>query len=448
MSIDRAAWILPLLLSAAPHASAGEHLADPGLTLELPDLEGLARNERPGGDLVGLWAGRLGESEVQIQVASLDRAKFEVTEPEDVLALIENYHAERCEQSGFGLVLGPRDAVAGKFGHVPYAALVRADLRRSTAVDGRLWLMAGITEQRAWAIAVEALPQLDEAGTKRIEDFLSRGVTCVGQPRVWQWTDEEARLRWAEFAPEDAIKKLEKPVRTEHYIVLTNSSSGDKFGEKMEECYATIQKLFPFPEVEGRRLMPVFVFRTPDQYYAYYAKIAGTTLEKAKRSKGHAWRDYYATWYDAPQDPVHIHEATHQIFANRLVLNGGGSWFQEGVAEYVETRPNDRNIAARQVKKERHTKLVEFVAIESLLMSAEEDIKGGDEAGDHYKQAALLIEFLRESKFGKERFPAFVSAVGRVPRNDVPAIEAAVKRTYGCTLAELDAQFVEYCKKR
>jgi hypothetical protein len=57
-------------------------------------------------------------------------------------------------------------------------------------------------------------------------------------------------------------------------------------------------------------------------------------------------------------------------------------------------------------------------------MSTEEDVKGGDEAGDHYKQAALLVEFLRESKFAKERFPAFVSANGRVPDNDVAAIEA------------------------
>ena len=440
--------ISTLLVLAAPSTRAGEHLPDPGLTLELPDLQGLARNDRPGGDLVGLWVGRLGGSEVQIQVASLDRAKFRVSEPEDVLAVIEEYHAERCKQIGFGLELGARDAIEGKFGHVPYAALVRADLRRGTAVDGRLWLMAGMTEQRAWAIAVEALPQLDEAGAKTIEDFLGKGVTCIGQPRNWQWTDAEARARWAEFAPEDAIDKFEKPVRTKHYIVLTNSFSGAKFGEKMEECYETIQKIFPFPEVPGRRLMPVFLFRGPDQYYAYYSKIAGIPLDKAKRSAGHAWRDYYATWYEAPQDPVHIHEATHQIFENRLFLGGGGSWFQEGVAEYVETRDNDRNNAARLVKKERHTKLAEFVAIESLLMSAEEDVKGGNEAGDHYKQAALLIEFLRESKFGKERFPAFVSAVGRVPRNDVPAIEAAVKSTYGCTLAELEMQWVEYCKKR
>ena len=90
---------------------------------------------------------------------------------------------------------------------------------------------------------------------------------------------------------------------------------------------------FDVEEVEGRKLMPVFLFRTPEQYYAYYSKRAGIPLDKARRSKGHAWLDYYATWYEAPNDPVHIHEATHQIFGNRLNLSGGGSWLQEGVAE-------------------------------------------------------------------------------------------------------------------
>ena len=53
----------------------------------------------------------LGESEVQILVASLDRAQHEVTEPENVLALVEGYHVERCAQIGFGMALGRRGVV-------------------------------------------------------------------------------------------------------------------------------------------------------------------------------------------------------------------------------------------------------------------------------------------------------------------------------------------------
>ena len=216
----------------------------------------------------------------------------------------------------------------------------------------------------------------------------------------------------------------------------------------MIRYHATIQKLFPFPEIAGRKLMPVFLFRTPEQYYAYYSQRAGIALEQAERSKGHAWLDYYATSYEAPNDPVHIHEATHQIFANRLFLHGGGSWLQEGVAEYVSSRPNERGGAARLVKKGRHTPLVEFVQIESLLMSAPEDVKGGDEAGDHYKQAALLIEFLRESDFGAARFPEFLRSAGRTRRNDLAALQEVSRRVYAVDLTGLDAEFQAWAKRR
>ena len=57
--------------------------------------------------------------------------------------------------------------------------------------------------------------------------------------------------------------------------------------------------------------MPVFLFKTPDDYYAFYVKKHGVTLEEAKRSAGHASADYYATWYESPTDPTHInYEAT------------------------------------------------------------------------------------------------------------------------------------------
>jgi hypothetical protein len=200
--------------------------------------------------------------------------------------------------------------------------------------------------------------------------------------------------------------------------------------------------------IEGSRLMPIFLFRTPEQYYEYYAKIADTSIESARKSKGHAWRDYYATWYEAPGDPVHIHECTHQIFRNRLHLSGGGSWLQEGVAEYIETVEYERNNIAREIKKGRHMPLAEFVELKSLLYSSEDGVKGGSAAGQLYKQAALLIEFLRESKFGKKHFDEFVHAMGRVPRNDVGQIEAVFQKVYGADLDEVDAAWQQYCKKR
>jgi len=60
----------------------------------------------------------------------------------------------------------------------------------------------------------------------------------------------------------------------------------------------------------------------------------------------------------------------------------------------------------------------------------------------------LLIEFLRESKWGKDKFQTFIHTVGLVPRGKLPAIEAAFRKVYECDLATVEAKRVEYCKKR
>src|SRR4030095_3717429 len=119
----------------------------------------------------------------------------------------------------------------------------------------------------------------------------------------------------------------------------------------------------------------------------------------------------------------------HQIFDNRLRLSGGGSWFQEGVAEYMATTANDRNDAARAVKNKKHTPLSEFIAIEDLIAAnpSATDKKGEDKAGNHAAQAALLIEFLRESPWGGKKFLQWVHAIGLTPDNDRAAIERATQ---------------------
>ena len=71
---------------------------------------------------------------------------------------------------------------------------------------------------------------------------------------------------------------------------------------------------------------PVMGFCTKEQYVDFPARNTRMSPLKAAQPKGHAYKDYYATWYESPNDPVHIHEATHQILSNRPELPGGGSW--------------------------------------------------------------------------------------------------------------------------
>lgn len=434
--------------SEPPAPPRGEEVSALGLFLDFPaafEAKSVAVEGRA--QIAAAWTGKCGNSAFQLSVRELPGDEFDLEEPLNVSELI--LRNERRERPNFAF--DEQRTLQGRFGFAPMAILARTLLTEegSTKTRGVKYFLCGVTDKSAYVVEMRIQPMPDAAGLASAVEFLSKGIAWKGKPRDPRWTDEEAFARWQQDAPD--LKKLEKGklLRTQHYIILTNASGGKSFGEKMEECYAAIKAVYPFEETPGERLMPVFLFRNPEEYYEFFKRQFEATIEEARRSKGVASGDFYATWYEAPKDPVHIHEATHQIFANRLRLRGGGSWFQEGVAEYMATVPNERNSAARTVKKGRQMPLAKFVEVRSLLFSSKEESKSGeDEASSQYELAAFLIEFLRESKFSKDKFSAWFRAVGAVPRNDVAAVEAATRATLGVDLAGLEAEWIEYAKKR
>ncbi|HEV8113003.1 MAG TPA: hypothetical protein VGR31_09525 [Planctomycetota bacterium] len=438
------------LAIAVPQDAHVQSLPDYGLTITFPQaFADVAAVPTQNPQLKGRWSAKLEGVALELDLYVLASEEFGFAEPDDVTEItLENVRDPKHGDPGFWF--DKTLLVQGPFGWAAYGSIGWGPLhdKDGTNVVGTLFVLGGLVEKNGYSLEVIAQPALSDAQAKTVVEFLKTGVAYKGTVRNPKWTDDEARDRWNRDAPEATHKKLEKPLRTEHYLILTNSSSGKKFGDAMEKCYASVQKTYPFQDVAGQRLMPVFLFRTADEYYDYYAKIAKITVEAARRSKGHAWRDYYATWFEAPNDPVHVHEGTHQIFSNRMHLSGGGSWFQEGVAEYMSTTPNDRNPAANLVKKGKHVPLAEFVKMPSLLYSADEKAAKGDTAEENYHLAALLIEFLRESKWGKAHFQDFLHVVGRIRRNDAAAIDRGLKAVYGCDLKELEDQWVDYCKKR
>jgi len=450
LAVVATAAIAPLLGAARP--SEGPVVV-PELELELvlPPLEGLAEPELvEGSQTLRKWTGKLGSAELSIDLARLD---FEMGEPGDVAELaVDTLRRTRR----FDVLV--REFLTGPYGYAPFVALVEATIQDEghTNVTGTQFVVGGLAQGSSYILHIECRPKPDDAARAGIREFLEKGIRYTGAERDPEWTLEEIEARWLRDAPEDLHEDFQKAIkrkstrkkciiRTEHYLILTNSFSGKKFGKKMEENYDEIVETFPFADVKGRKLMPVFLFRTPDNYYDFYRRISNLPEDdrSVERSKGHAWRDYYATWYEAPGDPVHIHEQVHQIFKNRLRLSGGGSWFQEGVAEYIESSENDRNAIASVVRRQRHVPLPEFFQLQSLLYSS-----ASNQAGDAYKQAALLIEFLHESDFGKKGFEDFLLGIGEVPRGDLEAIEGVLRRVYGVSAAELDVAFQAYCEKR
>lgn len=432
-------------LAALPSAQAAARptveVPELRLHLILPELDDFEARSGRNEQLRGAWLGKWGEHRVEIRLWLLPREEWGLFEPDAVLEnLVFN---ERQEPAGADFGFVERGYLGGAYGALPYAAWARAERRRPGEAERTLIALGGVTAERAYSVQVTLEPPADEAARARVLAFFRDGVRYDGPVEDPRWTDEEAVGRWERDRPAEVAGKL-KFERTAHYLILTDSSSGKLFGKKMEECYAAIQETYPFSEVEGRKLLPVFLFRTSQEYVDYYAKIAGISTESAGASKGHAWRDYYATYYEAPADPVHVHEATHQVFANRLGLSGGGSWFQEGVAQYMSTSHNQRKAFAKgAAKRGGFTPFREFVAIPSLLHGAEgeKDPKGGSVAGNHYLQAASIIAFLRESKFGRDRFPEFLARAGSAPPGQPTALDVILQDLYGVDLEGLEAQW-------
>ncbi|HKX45606.1 MAG TPA: hypothetical protein VJP77_02815, partial [Planctomycetota bacterium] len=436
---------LPALQAAPPERTVA--LDALGLTLTLPELEGLAVPPRAvGNQVVGAWTGKLGTSAVRITVWALETEDFGFVEPEHVVDLVRDNLTEGELGKGRDIRFGEFELLAGAYGLVAHAATVVAEEYQGTGLKGELWFLAGIAPEHGYALQVDCVPPPDEAGRGVLRAFFEGGVAYAGAVRDPLWTEEEVDARWKKDAPDELAEELDKILRTEHYIILTNSGGGKSFSKKMEECYDAIREVYPFQEVEGRRLMPVFLFRRPEEYFAFTVKRTGWPLSEAQKTKGHAYGDYYATWYESPNDTTHIHEATHQIFANRLMLNGGGSWFQEGVAEYMEDAESEmRNFARGSAKRDEHIPFREFFAVSSLALALEGTSKrDGSMANAAYLQAGSIVQFVRDDKRTKAKFHDYVHAIGKLNRGDVAAIERELQRLFGWKIAEFEAAWKEY----
>jgi len=446
---------VPLFLAAlalaagAPRAAAGPREFKFGadvLHVEPLVLPGLVPGDEVDDQCQAWWWGEVGPQKVKVhvEVRMFSKEEYYLSDPEDVTDYLTWVMRLPDRGGDPTFKFDHVELLQGKFGWLPYASLVTGPVPNAQAPKGEILALNGVLEKYAYSVRVRTLPRLADPERATVLEFLRKGISATGAVEDPKWTAAEAEARWTKDAPSSKVAEKAKPVvRTKHYIIFTNSGAGALFAKKMEACYDQIQKIYPFPENASRRLMPVFLFKDRDEYNAFYAKVRSATLQEVSGSKGHAWKDYYATYYDSPNDPVHIHEATHQIFRNRLHLSDGGSWFQEGVAEYICTQPGERRAFARNAARNgKFIPFSDFIRMEGLL--------GGTDKVDGlgaYLQAASLIELLREDKRFAAKFQRFLHEMGVVGRDDPAGIERTFQEIYGLDLAALEKEWVKYWAK-
>lgn len=450
------------LLSLALLAPVPQTVTFPKLHLEvdLSAFEGMSGEAVDQGHWLGSWQGTFDGAPLTLGVTAYDRTRFKsLRAPADVARVVLYNGSNRAREKDEFFEFTRSEPIVGPLGELPFGWFAVRERMEGTRVAQHQLFICGLTESWGYELEFESAEPLEASAIEAVKAWAAENVRYTGPLLDPNWTDEEADARFASDAPDAVLERMAKkrrsPLihRTEHYIVFTDIGRGTLkgFAKALEENYDEVRSVFPFEEVPGERLMPVFYFTNSDDYHAWYVKNLGGKLESAKRSAGVASGDVYSTYHQAPKAPVHIHEQTHQLFRNRLHLGGGGSWFQEGVAEYMSARPGDLAEIKRLARKDDGlVPLEEFVMVPSLLMSSKKGsrIDGGSNASVAYDQAAAIVEFAKHSDFGREHFLDWVHAIGQVGRGDLPAIREATARVYGVGLAEFEAQFLEYWKNR
>ena len=416
-------------------------LGGESLRLVVPDFPDLKR--RTGGEdrLKAWWTGTVDASELVLEVWVYDNRNEVFDSPQAVSAFVASVFRDPKYSGDEAFAFAKVELVKGKFGPSSSATLGAGPVPSAKAPTGEVIVLGGVLASHAYQVRARATPALEGGSRDRLMAFLRQGVTATYPAVDLKWTADDAKRRWEQSVDDPRERAALKPVvRTKHYVILTDSGAGPLFAKKMEACYDQIQRTYPFDEVDGVRLLPVFLFKDDTEYVRFSVKVSGMTEPEAHGTKGHAWHDFYATYYDSPNDPVHIHEATHQLFRNRLHLAGGGSWFQEGLAEYMCTLPGDRKGFARNAARSgRFAPFRAFVRSRDIIGGV-----GGLDGGAAYSQAASLIEFLHDGKFHPDKFQAFVHEIGGVDREDEAAIDAKVKEIYGVDLDGLEKEWVKY----
>jgi hypothetical protein len=264
-----------------------------------------------------------------------------------------------------------------------------------------------------------------------------------------QWSDKAIQARIQVVFVKEAWKKVDV-VKSKHYLVLTDSGAGKKFGKILDkDIYKGFFKFYDLDLPKAHRPLFVYLFNTREAYIDFLMRQLGMSKDQASKTGGIAYRDYYVTSYTSPRDPTHFHECAHQIMSNLLGLSGGGSWFQEGVATYYEDEVKHFNREAETnmlITTKQSVPLRDLFAAQSMLFSAGENVKGGGGAGGMYGEAASVILLIMEGPH-KKRFHDFLFAMGKVPRSNLKEIERVLQEVCGTSIDGLDEEWREYFGK-
>lgn len=450
--------VLALLLTLSVPGNLVEDpvsFPDLGLTLTLPPMDSLVKKEKLEKACRGEWTGEWNGLPMRVGFFARPNADLEYLEPEDVVEAWCDAEREMAKpgkaDEDFEYTFERVRSISAPVGCTPILALVRASVKRKDdpTQEGLLLIAGGLLLDSAWALRIDMLPGPDEAGAAALVKHMEGCVRYQGKLRDPAWTDAEALAYWKAWAPESTHKKFEKPVRTKNLIFLTNSTSPGIYVKMIDKRFASIAKVLPVDELEGRKLLPVLLFRTDDDYQTFYRTQndlkPADDVEGAGETQGHV----YATSCDRGSEYAHAIDVAELYLRNRRRVWAGGHWFTAGLSEYVSSTPKDRLDGLRAVKKGKYTPLAKLLDDEAWGNEyAKLEKKGASEEAGYWEQSGMWMEFLREGPWPKDAFQRLVDAVGIIPYGEGESVLHAIETTYGMDLPTLEKKWVQYFSKR
>lgn len=426
---------------AAEEEDGGKVVSEEGerIELALPEIPGLRRNGS-GGSLKREWELRTERQKIWIWVHAYPPSYLAPLDPADVASF------ETMVLSPFDPALScdgiqVLEYVKGVKGGQAAGAVAGGGVTHPTYGAGEFLLFAGVLPRLAFDVVIVRFGDADPALRAALLQFLRTGVRASTLPFDPTWSEPGQAQAWVERVLPPGIDPtpFKVALRTKHFVLISDTKVPKSAEAALEATYELVRKIAPFEEAPGGSLTAGLLFRTRAQYTAFCDQTSADPV-LVRRSAGHSRPEGFAMHAEAWNEALLRHEAAHQLLRNRARLDGGGSWLQEGLAEYVSTRAEDRKRFAKAAATSgRFTPFREFVRTEMLLGVGTEEA-----ARSAYLQAACMIEFLRDGAFQPKQFPAFLRTAGRIPWGRPDDVLAAFKTVYGVDIDAIEKAWVQH----
>lgn len=254
------------------------------------------------------------------------------------------------------------------------------------------------------------------------------------------WRSSEPELLSRVFG--DARAKKVTKSETPHFVVYADGVAvEDKFTRTLEEEYEFVKKTLSLREVDER--LPVYIHQNSALYSDFLVRFAGSPRAVAAESVSRGCPRYFATFFQSPDSPAILHGLCASLF-QRASGVFGGSWFQEGVASYVEHAWQHESAAelfAPNLRSGQFVHLAEFLRIPKLI--AERDAKGGAGASKNlYLQAGAFHEFLARGPLA-DKAPTLIASLARSRSTPEEAV-ARVAAVLGGSIDALEKSWVAW----